>query len=213
MPKKKSAAKKRREEQRKSSVAIQTRKVEGKSPKKGVDPRLDRMYVKNVRCLYCKAVIAKYTMKCEQCGITKEQIAGASNQEALKIKKEGLPGKVVFTTQKPNDLRFGKFVALMVFLGIFGAHNFFVGRRIKGWIMFVGMMVCILGFIIFPIPQDGGVATGMASVRGIFDSGARFPLPFPTDLLGGIIIIMWIVDWFAAVVFSRYKYPVRICPN
>ena len=175
-----------------------------------IDPRLDRMYVKNVRCPYCKGLIPKFVDTCSGCGITKAQIANASNLEAKKIIKEKLPGTVLLVRQRPEDVQFGKFMFYMIFLGWMGAHNFFIGRRVRGWIVVAGCIIGILGYLVFPAAPEFGEVTGLRAVRRAFDVGGW---PFPTDLVMAVVLFMWFFDWFAVVLFGLFKYPVRIDPK
>ena len=168
------------------------------------DPALDRLIARNIRCPYCSALIAKFTTDCAQCGITKQQIARASNVEAKKIiKSRGREkGKVLLSRHRPEDLKFAKFLLLLVFLGMFGAHNFYCGRRIRGHIM-----------LWFMVPPSIWALFWMDHPWRLFfeTSGMPFPLDaFPTDYLVVVAIIMWLVDWFSVVISNRYKYPVRI---
>ena len=171
-----------------------------------MNPKLDRMYARNVRCPYCKAVIAKYTTTCIQCGITKEQIVNASHLEAKEILTKKKKGKVLWTKTIPADLHFTKFVLVLIFLGLFGGHHFYVGRRIKGFFMLGSVILFIIGFFVFPFGNpDAGIdmhpAREAASWNGVW---------FPMDVPLLITAVIWFVDWFAVVVFSTFRYPVRI---
>ena len=177
------------------------------SQRKVVDARLDKLYSKNVRCPYCKALIPKYTVKCSQCGIKKDQIARASNKEAKEIISGRAHGKVIFSKRRPEDLNYSRFLLLMIFFGMFGAHNFYCGRKRRGWVMLSFMLITIFGMIIFPVGTQVEGFMDMSSFRNIFvESGWWFPLDTP----GFIAVFMWIIDWFNIVLFQRYKYPVRI---
>jgi len=172
-----------------------------------IDEKLDRLYVKNVRCPYCRALIPQYTGDCIQCGITKEQISKASWQDAKKIRKGEMDGKIIMTKRRPNDLQFGKFIIFLVFFGWMGAHNFFVGRKIRGWIMCISFWSLLLSNIIWSI---GTPANNFMDVNQFRNS---FNFLFPFDIPGLVAIIVWFCDWFAVVIFNQYKYPVHIRPK
>ena len=166
-----------------------------------VDEKLDRLYNKNVRCPYCRARIHKYTTTCERCGITKKQILNASNARAKEIKKQKTGGKIVFTRNRPSDVSFTRLV-LCLLLGLFGVHNFYVGRKIRGWVMLGGILIVIASFFIFPASRDGE----LHPVNALFvDNGMESPF----FLLGAAVFVMWAYDMFS-IVFGFYKYPVRL---
>ena len=164
--------------------------------------KLDRLYGKNVKCPYCRTKILKYSQVCEACGITKEQVAFASHQDAKKIMRGEMKGKVILTRRKPDDVDMVRFMIYLIFLGVFGAHNFFVGRKIRGWIMFCSFTLLILSSIIFTLNPDN-----LHPWRQFF---LEANLWFPFDVPGYIAVIVWAYDWFAAVLLGTYKYPVHI---
>ncbi|MCL2755769.1 MAG: TM2 domain-containing protein [Firmicutes bacterium] len=170
-----------------------------------VDEKLDKLYVKNVRCPYCRALIPKFTTTCVQCGVTKEQISAASHQEAKQILEGKAQGKVIMSKRRPDDLQFGRFVIILIFFGMFGAHNFYVGRKIRGWIMLCSMLLLIASFFIFNVGTAAENFQDMHPWRRTF-RGVWFPFDAP----GIIAIIVWFFDWFAVVVFHQFKYPVRL---
>ncbi|MCL2586623.1 MAG: TM2 domain-containing protein [Firmicutes bacterium] len=177
-----------------------------RAPKQySVDPRLDRAYSRNIRCPYCKALIAKWTTTCVQCGITKEEIVYASHQDAKAVINKAEKGKVLWTKTIPVDLNFRKFMLLLIFLGVFGAHNFYVGRKVRGWIILCSTLLLIFSSLFFYHPNFD-LGTPGHPWREAFPGSVIFPFDMP----GIIAIVVWFVDWFAAVVFSSFKYPIRI---
>lgn len=177
--------------------------------RKVVDEKLDKLYVKNVRCPYCRALIPQFTATCVQCGVTKEQIADASHQEAIKVMKGESEGKIIMTHRRPDDLNFGRFIIILVFFGWMGGHNFYVGRKIRGWIMVACFFTMVISFGFFPIGTAENMFRDAHSWRLAFGNGPWFPLDIP----GIIAVVVWFYDWFCIVIFNRYKYPVRILPS
>jgi hypothetical protein len=159
-----------------------------------IDPRLDHLYNRNVRCPYCHAKILKYTTTCPRCGVHKKQIFDASNARAKQMQKEKTGGKIFLTRRRPDDVSFTKMAFLILPLGLFGAHWFYIGRRYRAWFMLVATIIGLSGIF---IPE---------SVRDIF---MGFYLPFPTDAFLLASILMWAYDTFA-VVFGFFKYPIRL---
>ena len=169
------------------------------------DPKLDRLYTSVVKCPYCKNKIQKLQTTCSRCGLNKIQIAYASNSRAKEMMKSGERGKIVMMRRRPSDLQLGQ-ISWRLILGIFGLHNFYTGRRIRGWIM----LGCMIGFfvqsLVFPLGDMANNLEGMHRWReACMDSG----IPFPLDFLGIISFALWVSDIFA-IMFGWYKYPVRL---
>jgi len=163
------------------------------------DPRLDKLYTSNVKCPYCKKRIPKLQTTCDQCGLNKIQIAYASNARAKQMMKSGERGKIVMMRRRPSDLILSS-LCLRLVLGIFGWHNFYTGRKIRGWIM----LGCMLAFILWFILQNNIPAMAEHPLWGM-DSGEASPLIF----LSTISLVLWISDIFG-IMFGWYKYPVRL---
>ena len=171
-----------------------------------VDPRLDLLYNRNVRCPYCRAKILKYTTTCQRCGVTKKQISQASNTRAKEMRKEKKGGKIFKTKHRPEDVSFSKMIMLCGLLGMFGVHSFFVGRKIRGLITVGCFILGIVMMFVFPIGKTGpeGLTEGMHPWRE-----AIKPFFFPFDVFMLIPFILWAIDTIA-VIFGFYKYPIRL---
>ena len=154
---------------------------------------LDKLYTSSVKCPYCKNKIQKLQTVCSQCGLNKIQIAYASNKRAKEMMKTGESGKIVRMRHRPTDVKIWSMVWRLVF-GLFGVHNFYTGRKIRGWISLGFMMVFIAAAIIL---LSIGVET-------LDDEWVQ-----PVAMLSTPATVIWIADAFA-VVFGWYKYPVRL---
>ena len=154
-------------------------------------PRLDRLYTSAVRCPYCKHKIQKLQTICSQCGLNKIQIAYASNKRAKEMMKAGEGGKIVKMRRRPADVSMLSMAWRLIF-GIFGWHNFYVGRKVRGWIMLGFMIVFIIA---------GTVIIQLDAVDELWAQ--------PVALISTVPLVMWIADAFA-IVFGWYKYPVRL---
>ena len=178
------------------------------SKRKSIDPELDKLYARKIKCPYCKTPIKKFTKTCTQCGVTKDQIFEGSNLEAKAIIEGKAPkAKVLMVRRRPSDIDFTRLILLAVFGGLFGAHCFYVGRRKRGYFMMISFFVFILSAIIFSHGTPDASFEDLHPWRRAFDN---VNLWFPLDVPGLIVIGMWFVDWFAIVVFQRFKYPVRL---
>ena len=122
--------------------------------------------------------------------------------------KSGERGKIVKVRRRPSDIKLGQIAWRLGFFGIFGWHNFYTGRRIRGWIMLGCMLVFMLQlWFIFPMGDINNGFEGMHPWREAVMVGQG--MPFPLDMFGMISFFLWISDVFG-VVFRWYKYPVRL---
>lgn len=172
------------------------------------DPKLDKLYPRTVKCPYCKNKIYAYTTTCKQCGVTKRQIMGASNTRAKEMMKNKEKGKIVMTRRRPADIDMAKF-SLCLCAGFVGAHNFYVGRKVRGWLMASFMISYVVCFAIFP-PDWTSHFNSEYPLNFIRAAFGDF---FPADMLGVIAVIVWFYDIFAIIVMQTYKYPVRLADD
>ena len=170
------------------------------------DRRLDRLYTSLVRCPYCKNRIRKLQTTCSRCGLNKIQIAHASNKRAKEMIKAGERGKIVMMRRRPSDVKLSSMTWRLAVGGLFGLHNFYVGRRIRGWIV----LGCMIAFIIQGLVFSPGDFTN--NLEGIHPWRAATNtqgMPFPLDFFGLVAFALWISD-IVGVVLGWYKYPVRL---
>jgi TM2 domain-containing membrane protein YozV len=162
---------------------------------------LDKLYNKTIRCPYCGTKIPKYTAVCENCGLTKAQIAEGKVSAAGKT-------EVLYTNIRPSSISFWKMAISAVF-GFTGIHCFISRRWIRGTIIAAlcfGFLIC--AFIFNPAYIDSaGNEIAAHPLRYAF-TGSEYYF-FPTDVCGLVGVCLWIWDWIA-IVFGWYKYPVRI---
>ena len=195
------------------------------------DSRVDRLYMKKVKCPYCGARIKPMQTTCDQCGVHKMQIANASNKKAKQMMKDGEEGKVIMLKRRPDDVSISR-LSMWLLLGLFGAHCFYVGRKIRGFIILGLISLCFISVIVFPMGQMGTVQDGEPEVVIDEETGEPYTeepdyieemvgthpwreacydlgWPMPTDFLGLGAFVIWAVDCFA-IVFGWFKYPVRL---
>ena len=180
------------------------------------DDRLDRLYMKSMRCPYCHTKIAKGVAACPNCGISKEQIYHA-NLVVNKRKKKGEPRvkqpkpQIIMSKVRPASIPFWKMAIGAVF-GVFGVHCF-IAKRWKRGLLILGCFVLffILSICIFqPGLVDGGVTVvPMHPWRAAFENKTYL---FPPDLLGIVAMGMWIWDWIC-ILFGTFKYPVVLAAD
>ena len=172
------------------------------------DKRLDKLYTSVVKCPYCGNRIQKLQTVCTRCGLNKIQIAYASNVRAKEMMRAGERGKIVMMRRRPNDLNL-LHISWRLLFGFFGVHNFYTGRKIRGWIMLGLGLGFILQLIIFPVGNIGSEAIleGMHPWRETVM--VEWNMPFPLDFLGAAALVLWISDMLG-VFCGWYKYPVRL---
>ena len=90
----------------------------------------------------------KDTAVCPDCGLIFERLNLATNKAGKKMINHGKRDKVIYVNDFPSDLNRYIVFTLALFLGLFGAHCFYVGRYIKGTLMAFGGVVTILGTIL-----------------------------------------------------------------
>ena len=144
-----------------------------------------------MQCPKCGSRISKDMPVCNKCGFRVEELENVSNFKARKILKSGTilqREKVFYVHKVPKDLVRKDLVLLTGFLGIFGAHNFYVGRIYLGFSKLISFIAGILLSVI------------------VYRTGA---MQFYT--LSGLLIAYPIVSWiydFARVIIKKYPIPV-----
>lgn len=153
------------------------------------DDRLDKLYMKAMRCPYCQTRIERGTTKCANCGITKEQIYHASLKQVRGGRQPVLRSRV-----RPAHIPYWKMAVAGMF-GFTGAHCFVAKRYWRGALILTCLVAWVVMMLIFP--EDN-------AIRRRFEEQTYL---FPGDLLMFVWVVLWIVDWIA-ILFNRFKYPV-----
>jgi len=143
------------------------------------------------RCPRCETKNDYSAYRCSQCGLIFSRVEEGSNQIAKDFIKAGKKEYVVCAKQFPKDVSKKKFLLFCGFLGLFGVHNFYVGRYKKA----IYMLICGLIGLFF-------TATG--SIIPTLDEIMSY-LSIPI----GIDTFFWILDFIEGC-FNRYKIPVAV---
>ena len=173
--------------------------VTGSSYQKRIhaDERLDALFMREMRCPYCQTKMPKGTSKCQNCGLTKEQIYYAKLTTPYKRGQNILMSKI-----RPAELPFWKMGVGGIF-GFLGIHCLVAKRYLRAavyWLLLVGFIV---EMVVFPPNFGEGVPN---AVRYAFESRTYL---FPGDLLGIILLGLWVWDAFA-IFLHQFKYPVVV---
>lgn len=114
-----------------------------------------------------------------------------SNAIAKGLIVAGKSNQTVKVPMFPKDVSKLKFLALCFFFGIYGAHNFYVGRYKKA----VFQLIC--GLTASVLVVIGGLLPSLNTIM----SFVSFPI--------GIDGFFWFFD-FTAGLFNKYKIPVGV---
>ena len=146
---------------------------------------------KSKRCPRCGTKNNYNEHRCYNCGLVFSRVENGSNKIAKGLIMAGKKDETVKARMFPKDVSKKKFLLLCGFLGIFGAHNFYVGRYVKA----VFQLIC-------------GILAVLCVAIGAL-------LPFYDTLMSfisvpiGVDTVFWAWDFIDGC-FSRYKIPVAV---
>ncbi len=144
-------------------------------------------------CPRCGLKVYEGIETCPDCGLVFSRLEIATNKEAKRKKMRGDRDFIINTTQIPSDVSYIKLLLLCIFLGPVGAHNFYVGRYLKGSVLLVDFIILFL-MVAF---NSQLIAAGGEELVGTIST------------ILGMIMLMWFWDLFMIVV-KKYKIPVAI---
>ncbi len=144
-----------------------------------------------MKCPVCGAKMIDDKI-CRYCNVTSDEVLNASNIEAKRAFKEKRKDDVCYTTDIPSDVNKKKLVLFTVFLGLYGVHNFYIGRLYKGLYNAISVGGLILsGFLEYFL--------GLNAFTFYF---GRFFL-----WLTVVNLFMWFSD-IVNLIFNKFKVPV-----
>ncbi len=148
---------------------------------------------KNKVCPRCGLKVPEHIDECPDCGLIFSRLEIATNKEAKRKKLRGDRDYIINTTVLPSDVSFIKLLLFCIFLGPLGAHNFYVGRYLKGSVLLTDFTILFF-MVIFnsQLIEVGGEAL-VGTISTIL----------------GLIMLMWFWDLFMIIV-KKYKFPVAI---
>lgn len=149
------------------------------------------------KCPRCKEKCLVHEKACHECGLIFERLNYTSNKSAKKLILKGKFKDTIKTADWPYDAKKSTAMWLSGLLGFTGAHNFYLGRFIKGSISLFGFVLSLVMVIL----NDQLYGTTTWSY-----------LNWIVLIPGACVLLFWIID-FVAIFFERYKIPVAIDEN
>lgn len=142
------------------------------------------------KCPRCKNKVQDYQKKCDECGLIFARLDKAQNKFAKKELLSGHKENVVYVTKLPSDVKKLYLILYCGFLGIFGAHCFYVGRYARAFYMLiVGLASVVLSVLPF---------------TAFYETFISFFFIFP-----GILGFMWAFD-VVLIAIGKFKIPVAL---
>lgn len=143
------------------------------------------------RCPRCDTKNRLTNYRCSSCGLIFSRVETGSNVLAKNLILAGKSDQTVKARMFPKDVSKKKFLLLCGFLGIFGAHNFYVGRYKKA----IFQLIC-------------GLLAAVCVACGSFIPHYQTIMSFISVPIG-IDGVMWAWD-FADGAFNHYRIPVAV---
>lgn len=143
------------------------------------------------RCPRCGIKNQYSNYRCTECGLIFARVENGSNSIAKGLILAGKKDQVIKAPGFPKDVKKSKFLLLCGFLGLFGAHNFYVGRYVKAvFQLIIGLFSIVFSSLSSAIPHYETLMSFMF-------------LPVAIDA------IMWLFDFFDGI-FNKYRIPVAV---
>ena len=143
------------------------------------------------KCPRCGEKCFESQARCDGCGLIFERLKFASNKKAKKCILKREKEQVIKTADFPKDLSRKKALLYCGFLGLFGAHNFYVGRYFKA---ITALLVTLVAVVCIALERYINYAS--------FYENFFF---LPT----GIVFFMWFYD-FIMLATKKYKVPIAL---
>ena len=151
--------------------------------------------LKMKRCPRCNARMNEHAPSCIDCGLNFSKLDKATNLEAKRAFHMHEKERVVYVTKLPSDLRKAALLIWCAFVGLFGAHQFVIGKYFKGlFYAFFTLMANVLAIL---------------DVLGIAHTNFFETVTHIVYLVWVVILVLWLTDLFN-IIFNRFKVPVSL---
>ena len=147
--------------------------------------------LKSKRCPRCETKNKYTAYRCSSCGLIFSRVENGSNKLAKGLILGGKKEQTVMARMFPKDVSKKKFLLLCGFLGLFGAHNFYVGRYKKAIYQLICGLISIFCVAVGPYLSFYDTLMSFVSVPVGFD------------------VIFWMWDFIDGI-FNRYKIPIAV---
>lgn len=147
-----------------------------------------------MRCPKCYGKIDKITNICTKCGFKAKKLSEASNKKAIEMKRSGDGDLCIETYILPTDVSKKKLILLSIFLGLFGAHYFYIGKMFRGLINLV--------FTIFMLVFS---TLKFLNIRGGVLEYVEFFVAF-----GFVVILICTILDIINIIRNKFKVPVYV---
>ncbi len=150
----------------------------------------------NKHCPRCDMKMPKEVMVCPKCRLNFVKFDQATNQEAKAALKLGEKERVLYRKGCSKDIKRWKLLLITIFLGLFGGHNYYVGKTRRGVFFTIFFIIGLINIII-------------TDVLNLRPSGDLWEVFTFLVLIWGVVIFMWVID-IVKVALNRFKIPVSL---
>jgi len=145
-----------------------------------------------MKCPICGCKMKEEFM-CPYCKVTGQQVKDASNKEAKERIKRKDTKEVYNSTYLPKDVNNTRLMLIALFGGFFGVHQFYVGKIKTGFFYLFLAFFLFIFYILSKMIFVGNVTLNYFCSFGY--------------ILCGIVLFMWIADFFK-ICFKSFPIPV-----
>lgn len=146
----------------------------------------------NKRCPRCAEKVPYATVICPSCQLNFQKFEQATNKEAKLQLRAGEKENVLMRKGCPSDVKKWKLLLMAIFLGLTGAHHYYVGRVKMGLFYSISLTLYLVMY-------------GLLKLLGY--SVILYDMYFISMLTWGAVVFMWIID-VAKICLNHYKIPV-----
>ncbi|MFQ6773320.1 MAG: TM2 domain-containing protein [Clostridia bacterium] len=146
------------------------------------------------KCPRCNMLLNIGAPSCPDCGLNFAKFANATNAEAKRAMRKGEKERVLNTSQRPSDVSKTKLLLSCIFGGLFGVHEFMLGRWLRGLFYCITTM---LAFVLAWLQMYDFTSVAFEYITEI------------VYLVWVVILVIWI-DSIFKIIFNKYKIPVSL---
>lgn len=151
------------------------------------------------RCPRCETVVQSDALVCPACRLRFDKLHNLSNSQAKYHLRNHQKDSVIYTTDRPSDINNKKFLQLLFLLGIFGAHNLYIGKYGRGYFSLISTLLYIPAL---------SLSIALKS-NGIYVEFISYYLCGILALLVAISFLIWFND-VLSIIMKKFRYPASI---